>query len=53
MSLITPFPEAESPALERLARSLGYGGRGEFLAEWDARAGFVRGMVEKHFYGGI
>ena len=41
----------ESPALERLARSLGYSGHGEFLAEWDARCGFVRRMVEKYFYG--
>jgi glutamate-ammonia-ligase adenylyltransferase len=47
----------ESPALVRLARSLGYKGesgeqaRRQFLADWDERARFVRRMVEKYFYG--
>jgi glutamate-ammonia-ligase adenylyltransferase len=43
----------ESPALERLARSLGYHGRSEFLAEWDAHSVFVRGMMERYFYGDL
>jgi glutamate-ammonia-ligase adenylyltransferase len=47
----------ESPALERLARSLGYrrGSPGEarksLLADWDRTARLVRAMVNKYFYG--
>jgi glutamate-ammonia-ligase adenylyltransferase len=47
----------ESPALERLARSLGYpadvprGARKAFLEDWECTARQVRRLVDKYFYG--
>jgi glutamate-ammonia-ligase adenylyltransferase len=45
----------ESPALSRLAASLGYRGdaaavRKKFVSDWDEIAGLVRRLVEKHFF---
>jgi glutamate-ammonia-ligase adenylyltransferase len=40
----------ESPKLARLARSLGYPGRKEFLDAWSGVAGSVRRLVDKYFY---
>lgn len=46
----------ESPALTRLARSLGFSGespdeaRRAFIARWESNAGLVRGRLEKHVF---
>jgi glutamate-ammonia-ligase adenylyltransferase len=40
----------ESPKLTRLARSLGYPGRKEFVEEWSSVAGSVRRLVDRYFY---
>lgn len=45
----------ESPALARLARSLGYAGdhaRARFLSDWDERARYVRHLLDRIFYRG-
>jgi len=41
----------ESPVLDRLARSLGYPTRKEFLTAWDETARKVRNLAQIYFYG--